>query len=199
MDPRCFLRLVASDLYRIEGDASAAQFFKHLSRGVAFKFIFWMRVMAFVTTASPGWRALYPVARLMYRRYTFKFGISIPYETRVGSGFYIGHFGGIVVTPGATIGKNCNLSQGVTIGQVNRGPKKGTPTIGDNVYIGPGAKVLGKITVGDNVAIGANAVVVKDVPHNAVVGGVPARIISEEGSGGYINRTDYPPIESAST
>ena len=187
-----YRHLVMSDLYRIDGDASLGSFVKQLTRGISFKFIFWMRTSAFLTTAGPGWRTLYPVARVMYRRYMFKFGISVPYQTPIGSGFYIGHFGGIVVSSGATIGANCNLSQGVTIGQVNRGAKKGTPCIGDNVYIGPGAKVLGHITIGNNVAIGANAVVIKSVPDNAVVVGVPARVISHDGSADYINRTDYP-------
>lgn len=191
MNAPSYRHLVMSDLYRIDGDASMRSFLKQVTRGVSFKFVFWMRTAEFVTTAGPAWRLLYPVARVMYRRYMFKFGISIPYQTPIGSGLYIGHFGGIVVSSGATIGANCNISQGVTIGQINRGAKKGTPHIGDNVYIGPGAKVLGRISIGNNVAIGANAVVVDDVPDNAVVVGVPARVISHDGSADYINRTDY--------
>ena len=85
------------------------------------------------------------------------------------------------------IGKNCNLSHGVTIGVNRRGERQGVPTIGDNVYIGPGAKLFGGISVGDNVAVGANCVVTHDVPENGVVVGVPGRIISYEGSQGYIN------------
>lgn len=192
MDASSYRHLVMSDLYRIDGDVSVRTFVRQLLRGMSFKFIFWMRTASFLMTASRGWRLLYPVARMMYRRYTFKLGISIPYQTKIGSGFYIGHFGGIVVSSGASIGTNCNLSQGVTIGQINRGPNKGTPHIGDHVYVGPGAKILGRITVGSNVAIGANAVVIKDVPDGAVVVGVPARVISHEGSADYINRIDYP-------
>ncbi len=117
-----------------------------------------------------------------------KFGIEIYPETEIGEGLYIGHWGGIVVNPLVKIGKNCNLSQGVTIGQLNRGIKKGVPVIGNNVYIGPGAKVIGNIKIGDNVAIGANSVVVDDVPNNSVVIGVPAKIVSQKGSTGYINK-----------
>lgn len=77
------------------------------------------------------------------------YGISIPYNTRIGSGLYIGHFGGIVVNSEAVIGKNCNIHHGVTIGQANRGDKKGYPVIGDRVFIGPGAVVIiGKVKVG---------------------------------------------------
>ena len=89
------------------------------------------------------------------------------------------------------IGNNCNISQGVTLGVTNRGAKKGCPTIGDNVYIAPGAKVIGNIVVGNDVAIGANCVLTKDVPDHAVVVGIPGKIISYNGSSGYINRTNY--------
>lgn len=131
---------------------------------------------------------LHIFARLRLRHYQFKYGIQIPSRTKIGRGFYIGHFGGIVVNGATVIGKNCNISQGVTIGQANRGPRKGCAIIGDNVYIGPGAKIVGHVNIGNNVAIGANAVVTKDIPDNAVVAGVPARIISMDGSEGYINR-----------
>ena len=121
---------------------------------------------------------------LMQRHY----GIQIPESTRIGEGFYIGHFGTIVVNAKAVIGKNVNISQGVTIGVANRGRHKGVPIIGDSVYIGPGAKIIGNIVVGNNVAIGANAVVVSDVPENACVAGIPAKVISMNGSEGYVNR-----------
>ena len=127
----------------------------------------------------------------MVRHYMFKFGIQIGYMVEIGSGFYIGHFGDIIVNSKAVIGKNCNISQGVTIGQMNRGDKKGVPVIGDNVFIGPGAKLLGRIKIGNNVAIGANAVVIDDVDDNQAVGGVPAKVIANTGSEGYINRIDY--------
>ncbi|MFC2064935.1 serine O-acetyltransferase [Chloroflexota bacterium] len=77
------------------------------------------------------------------------------------------------------------------MGKANRGEREGYPVIGDNVYIGPGAKIIGKVHVGNNVAIGANCVVTKDVPDNAVVAGVPGRVISMKGSEGYVENTDY--------
>jgi serine O-acetyltransferase len=134
---------------------------------------------------------LYLVAAMALCHYKYKFGISLSHGTSIGSGLYIGHTTGIVVNDFAVIGKNCNLSQGVTIGQTNRGKRKGTPVIGDNVYIGPGAKVIGGIRVGNNVAIGANCVVLEDIPDNAVVVGVPGRIVSYNGSQDYVNKTDY--------
>lgn len=136
-------------------------------------------------------KILFPLAWLILRHHEFKYGISISYRTQIGSGFYIGHFGGIVVNKNSIIGKNCNISQQVTLGAANRGDRKGYPTVGDNVYIGPGAKLVGKVTIGNHAAIGANCVVTKDVPENGVVVGIPGRVISMDGSVGYINRTDY--------
>ncbi len=134
---------------------------------------------------------LYCLSFLFHKRYTYKYGIDIAHDTKIGPGLYIGHFGGIIVNYGTVIGKNCNISPGVVIGQTNRGKKKGLPVIGDNVFIATGAKILGNIHVGNHVAIGANAVVVHDVPENAVIGGIPGKIISFKGSEGYINRIDY--------
>lgn len=95
-------------------------------------------------------------------------GIEIPRSAKVGPGLYIGHHGGITVSSIATIGRDCNLSQNITIGVSGAGQKRGAPTIGDNVYIAPGARLVGKITIGNNVKIGANAVIHKDLPDNAI-------------------------------
>jgi serine O-acetyltransferase len=149
-----------------------------------------MRVGHFIKK-NDYFRHLYPFFFLFYWRKGIRFGFDIPVSTKIGSGFYIGHFGGVIISGGAVIGKNCNISQGVTIGVVNRGANAGCPQIGDNVYIGPGAKIFGKVIVGNNVAIGANSVIVKDCPDNSVVAGVPGKVISYLGSTGYINRTDY--------
>jgi serine O-acetyltransferase len=89
------------------------------------------------------------------------------------------------------IGRNCNISQGVTIGRANRGRNKGYPVLGDGVYIGPGAVIAGSVRIGNDVAIGANCVVTTDIPDHSVVVGVPGRVISSEGAEGYVNRTDY--------
>lgn len=83
---------------------------------------------------------------------------------------------GIIISDGAKIGRNCTIYHQVTIGQ----RKHGYPTIGDNVYIGAGAKILGAITIGDNVKIGANAVVLDDVPSNCTVVGIPAKVVKKE-------------------
>jgi serine O-acetyltransferase len=188
---RQYRYLVLSDLYRITGNARWALLPRYLLWGESYRYNFWMRTCAY-TKGNPWLKyTAWPIARLMLGHLTYKLGISIPAGTAIGSGFYIGHFGGIVVSQKARIGRNCNISQGVTIGRANRGRNKGYPVLGDNIYIGPGAVIAGSVRIGDNVAIGANCVVTMDIPDNSVVVGVPGRIISQEGSQGYVNRTDY--------
>ncbi len=118
--------------------------------------------------------------RLIYF-FMFKFveitaGISISAEANIGKGFYIGHFGQIFINSDVIIGENCSIGQGVTIGTLGLG-KIGSPKIGNNVYIGAGAKVLGDIRIGNNVIIGANAVVIKDAADNVTLVGIPARVV----------------------
>ena len=133
----------------------------------------------------------FPLAWFINRHQQNRFGIGISYKTRVGPELFIGHEGGIVVSELTVIGRNCNLSHQVTIGISRRGERAGVPTIGDNVYIGPGAKLFGAISVGHNAAVGANCVVTRDVPEFGVVVGIPGRVISLDGSQGYINNTGY--------
>ena len=109
-------------------------------------------------------------------------GISLKAGCCIGEGLHIGNFGHVIVHPGVHLGKNCNLHQGVSIAWGGRGETAGVPTIGDRVFIGANAVVIGNITVGDDVAIGAGAVVTKSVPPRAVVVGNPARISSYRGS-----------------
>jgi serine O-acetyltransferase len=103
-------------------------------------------------------------------------GIELPCEVDVGEGFRIDHQGGIVISGYARIGKNCVVRNGVTIG-LARGDDPAAPTIGDNVDIGAGAKLLGRITIGDDVRIGANAVVITDIPAGSTAVGIPAKVI----------------------
>ena len=92
------------------------------------------------------------------------------------------HFGGIVVNPTAVIGKNCYLSHNVLIGKVHAGKRAGVPIIGDDVFIGTGAVILGNVKIGNNAAIGVNSVVIDDVPNNAFVAGAPAKVRNLNGA-----------------
>ena len=115
-----------------------------------------------------------------------RYGFDISYRTQIGRGLYIGHFGGIVIHGDAVIGENATLSQGMTIGILNRGRSAGVPRVGDRVFFGPNCVVLGGITVGDDVLIGANAVVHEDIPATSVVAAPVASIVSQKGSSAYI-------------
>lgn len=113
-------------------------------------------------------------------------GIHLPYSASIGVSCYIGHFGGIIVNSNAVIGDNCNISQGVTIGVSGRDKKRGVPVIGNHVYMGAHAVIVGKITVGDNCVIAANSLVVKSVDANTTVMGVPAIVVNNNTSKDYI-------------
>lgn len=123
------------------------------------------------------WRLLSRVVlEVMNHNLAVRLGVTIP-KNVFGPGLCLVHRGTVVVNPSAKVGANCRIHPSTSIGDYN-----GTPTLGDNVYIGPGAKLYGPITVGDNVAIGANAVVNSSIPSNCTVGGIPARILSEQGA-----------------
>ncbi len=124
---------------------------------------------------------LYFIARLISQLSRFLTGIEIHPGAKLGSGVFIDHGMGVIIGETAVVGNNVLLYQGVTLGGTGLEKGKRHPTIGDNVVIGAGAKVLGNITVGDNSYIGANAVVVKDVPLNSTVVGVPGRITKQDG------------------
>jgi serine O-acetyltransferase len=115
------------------------------------------------------------VYRILYKGIQILTGIELPCEARVGRNFVIDHFGGIVISGFATFGDNCRIRNGVVVG-LARTDEPCAPAIGDNVDIGAGAKVLGRIRIGNNVLIGANAVVIRDVPDYSIAVGVPARI-----------------------
>lgn len=117
--------------------------------------------------------------RLKYHRLSLKLGFTIPCDI-AGPGLALVHYGTIVIAKNCKIGKNCRIHAGVNIG-ANAGGS-GAATIGDNCYIGPGAKIIGEVMIGSGSVIGANAVVTRNVPENVTVGGVPAVIISNNDS-----------------
>lgn len=126
--------------------------------------------------------------RMVLRKHQIKYGYQIYPETQIGEGLYLGHWGALVINPKAIIGKNCNIAQGVTIGQQNRGKNQGAPQIGDEVWIGSNAVIVGNITIGNDVLVAPNAYVNFDVPSHSVVVGNPAVISSKNcATEGYIN------------
>ncbi|NLB82264.1 MAG: serine O-acetyltransferase [Clostridiaceae bacterium] len=120
---------------------------------------------------------LYFLARYISERCKQKTGIEIHPAAEIGMGLFIDHGTGVVIGETTIIGDNCTIYQGVTLGGTGKDKGKRHPTIGNNVTIGAGAKVLGPFCVGDNSKIAANAVVLSEVPANSTCVGVPGRIV----------------------
>ncbi|MBC7342157.1 MAG: serine O-acetyltransferase [Clostridia bacterium] len=121
------------------------------------------------------------LARIISQISRFFTGIEIHPGAKIGSGLFIDHGMGVVIGETTEIGDNVTLYQGVTLGGTGKEKGKRHPTIGNNVVISTGAKVLGSIKVGNNVKIGAGSVVLKDVPDNCTVVGVPGKVVVREG------------------
>ena len=114
--------------------------------------------------------------KIIFRILASSRGIEISLRHEIGPGLYIGHAYNITINPNAIIGANCNLHKGILIGQQNRGPRKGSPVIGDSVWIGINAAIVGNVRIGDDVLIAPNSYVNCDVPAHSVVFGNPCII-----------------------
>lgn len=171
-----FNELYTADLSRY-GEAGASAYIRRLLR--------YLRKTQ--TAGSPFVRTVY---RALYKWQSEKRGIEIPWTATIGKGLYLGHAFNITVNPAAVIGNNCNLHKGVVIGQTNRGSRKGVPVIGDRVWIGINAAVVGGITIGDDVLIAPNAYVNCDVPPHSLVYGNPCVLKAmENATDKYIENT----------
>lgn len=126
-------------------------------------------------------KKLYIIARCISQLARFFTGIEIHPGAKIGKGFFIDHGSGVVIGETTEIGDNCLIYQGVTLGGTGKEKGKRHPTLGNNVMVGSGARVLGPFKVGDNVKIAANAVVLEEVPPNCTAVGVPARIVKRNG------------------
>lgn len=162
------------DLYRYYGE-SGEPFLKRLFRPYELKFI---KAFRKANTCKFLPLKIFYMLRLMH--WSNKTKIQIPARTQIGEGFYIGHLGRIIIHPNAVLGKNINISTGVTIGTENRGKRKGTPTISDDCWIGANAVIVGNVKIGRDVLIAPLAYVNFDVPDHSIVVGNPAKIISRE-------------------
>ena len=126
-------------------------------------------------------KKLYTIARCISQIARLITGIEIHPGAKIGKGFFIDHGSGVVIGETAEIGDNCLVYQGVTLGGTGKEKGKRHPTLGYNVMVGAGARVLGPFKVGDNAKIAANAVVLEEVPPNCTAVGVPARIVRRNG------------------
>lgn len=170
-------KIIEADLYRYTGrEKSSKNFFRTFIFVPGFRYTYFLRKASNFNN--------YDIRRWIYwvilRRIGMKFGFQISDKTKIGIGFYIGHFGSIVITHNAIIGKNCNVNVGVVIGQTSRGVKKGAPVIGDYVWIGSNSIIVGKIKIGNNVLIAPGSYVNFDVPDNSIVIGNPGKVVRKK-------------------
>lgn len=169
MDNECG-RLIKSDLYRYIGKYTFKDLVLNYFLNEGFKYMYNHRKCNYYRKRNKMKFLLY---RINLNRLKYKYGYEISSNAKIGEGFYIGHLGPIIINPKAKLGKNINISSGVTIGQQNRGDKKGYPTICDNVWIGANAIIVGNINIGKNVLIAPGAYINFDVPDNSIVIGNP--------------------------
>ncbi len=182
--------ILRADLYRYRGEWSKRAFLSAYLHEPGFRFTYYLRKVNFYSSKKKSFSLFaYIYNRIQLDRYRLKYGFDISPRTDIGPGLYIGHFGGVVISPYAVFGSNINISQGVTIGATSRGPRKGAPTLEDRVWVGANAIIVGKITIGHDALIGPGAYVNFDVPSMAVILGNPGKVISSAGSIGYVNST----------
>lgn len=174
---------IENDVYRICPQEFSFRTFLKAYRNQGFRFIFFHRLYN-----SNNNFVLIFFAKFLLRYYCYKFGFQIPTGTKIGKGVFFGHFGSVVISEYAEIGDFCNINHNVTIGAQNRGSKKGSPKIGNKVWIGTGSVIVGNIVINDNVLIAPNSYVNFDVPSHSIVMGNPAKIIFRDNpTESYIN------------
>lgn len=162
--------IIIADLYRYIPKAYSLMNLLKGFRSQGFRYMFLKRKLDKQKIGSIKWILL----KAILRHYTYKYGFQI--GGSIGKGFYISHFGTIVVSSEAIIGKNCNIAHGVTIGVTRRGVKIGAPIIGNVVWMGANSIIVGGINIGNNVLIAPGAFVNFDVPDNSLVLGNPGII-----------------------
>lgn len=190
--PHSLLRLIYLDYrrYRAAGARNVISVIA-LTQGFWASAVFRVSHWALTHCRIPGLRVVVKAGCIILQKFVeILTGISIPRGCNIGPGLYIGHFGGIFIDSQARLGANCNIAQGVTIGEGGRGELHGVPVLGDRVHVGANAVILGKITIGNDAVVGPGAVVMSSVPSCGVAMGNPARVIGTSGSFDFVHYDD---------
>ena len=175
MDKTDLIKILSSDLKRYGNHAPTLKdWLLHNEVWYIFNYIRHLRYVEYYKNKN---KLLYLCHFFRYKRLGFKLRMTV-YPGTVGPGFRIYHAGDFIhIGPNVRIGKNCTILPGVVFGNKTEKPDDRPVIVGDNCYFGLGVKILGPVHIGNNVTVGANAVVTKDIPDNAIVGGVPAKVI----------------------
>jgi serine O-acetyltransferase len=181
--------IIRADAFRYHGTLGTKGVVAAYWGDPGFRFSYYLRKVAFYRERRKGLGIFgYIYNRVLLNHYRFRYGFDISPATIIGKGLYLGHFGGVVISPYAILGANINIAQGVTIGATSRGERVGAPTLEDRVWVGANAILVGRITIGREALIAPGAYVNFDVPPHSVVLGNPGKVVSETGSVGYVNR-----------
>lgn len=164
----------SKDLYRYYGDKGES-FAKRILRPTELKYI-----ALFRKAEKCKFKPLKLYYTVKLKLMSYKTQIQIPARTKIAEGFYIGHTGRVIINPDAVLGKNMNVSTGVTIGVENRGNRKGAPVFEGNCWIGANSVVVGNVKIGEDVMIAPLTFVNFDVPPHSIVIGNPAKVIYKE-------------------
>ena len=178
------------DLYRFNGKRGLMSAIDTTIKKAAFRYIVYLRWYQYAHSKKYFFLSK-TISRIAFHNLSIRLNLDIHKNTKIGKGFVIYHPGAIAINQAASLGNNCTIYHGVTIGMEFRGKRKGCPTIGDKVWIGPNATIVGNVSVGNNVLIAPGAFVNCDVPSNSIVIGNPARIIpNDNATEDYITRTE---------
>ncbi len=177
---------IYSDLYRYMTSTSLKARLRawYIS---GFRYTFFMRSCKYFHSKRI-FLPLYFICRIALRHYSVKYGFQIPWQTDIGPGLCIGHYGPIIVNPNARIGANCNITVGVLLGLNHKLDADGKslgfeyPSIGDRVSLGNNCKIIGGVHIGNKAVIGVSSIVTHNIPDNSIAVGIPAQIISDKGS-----------------
>ena len=181
---------IEADAYRYSGrSGKRAILFAYLHHP-GFRFTYYLRKVAYYKDRRRSFALFaYLYNRMLLHHCRFKYGFDISPLTKISPGLFLGHFGGVVISPFTILGANVNIAQGATLGATSRGSRRGAPTLEDKVWVGSHAIIVGKVIIGSEALIAPGAYVNFDVPSRAVVLGNPGKIISYAGSAGYVNNT----------
>lgn len=166
--------IIYDDLYRYTGKRNLKLLVRYILFTPGFRYTFFYRKAQYAENSYSRF-----FLEFFRRRCMLQTAIQIPSATKIGKGFRIVHFGHIVINPNAIIGENFNIAQGVNIGNAE-GKRKGTPVIGNNVYVAANAVIVGDVKIGDDVFIAPNSFVNIDIPNGCIALGNPAQIIQKD-------------------